>query len=88
MKITGQVLNTSIERRELVGKDGTRKEHTFARILLLVDEDGVKCAVSVKTFDHPDYMDSSKLPPVGKTWTSPRVRKYESMDGQIAEVNV
>lgn len=88
MKITGTVLNTSLERRELVGKDGTKKEHTFARILCLVEEDGSKCAICVKTFDHPDYMDKSNLPAVGKAWTSPRVRRYECLDGQIAEVNV
>lgn len=88
MKIKGQVLNGVVEQRELVGKDGNRAMHTFARVLLLVEEeDGGKCAVNVKMFDNPDYLDSSKLPAVGKVWVSPRVRKYESYDGQIAEVN-
>ena len=88
MKLSGTVLNCSFEERELVGKDGLKKSHKIGRVLLLAEDDGSKSAVSVRLFDSDQYTDSSKLPAVGSKWTTPRVRKYECYDGQIAEVMV
>lgn len=88
MKISGTVLNCSFDERDLVGKDGVKKMHRIGRVLVLADDDGQKSAVSVRLFDHADYFDAAKLPAVGTKWTSPRVKKYECYDGQIAEVIV
>lgn len=88
MKIMGQVLNSSFEERELVGKDGTKKMHKIGRVLLLADDDGAKSVFSVRLFDSAEYYEASKLPAVGTKWTSPRVKKYECFDGQVAEVMV
>lgn len=88
MKITGTVLNCSFEERDLVGKDGIKKSHKIARILVLAEDDGQKSAVSVRMFDNADFGEASKLPAVGTKWTSPRYKKYECYDGQIAEVMI
>lgn len=88
MKLSGTVLNCSFEERELVGKDGLKKSHKIGRVLLLAEDDGAKSAVSVRLFDSADYSDPTKLPAVGAKWTTPRVKRYECFDGQIAEVMV
>lgn len=84
MTITGNVINASIEERDLVGKDGVKKHSKISHVLLMVGDVGkVSEVVNLRAYD-ADF----DLPKVGEKWTTPRVRKYENFDGQVAEVMV
>lgn len=84
MTITGNVMNASIEERDLVGKDGVKKHSKISHVLMSVGEVGKAFeVVNLRAYD-ADF----QLPKIGEKWTSPRVRKYENFDGQVAEVMV
>lgn len=87
MDITGQVMCSSVEPRELVGKDGKKRTTLISHVLL-------NCTTkrgdsqSVEICNVRAYDAKFPLPEVGKSWTTPRVRKYECFDGTISEVLV
>lgn len=84
MVLKGKVLNAKTEERELVGKDGVKKNAKITHVLLQSADtsSGIEI-LNVKAYDV-----SWPLPDVGKDWTTPRVRRYENYDGQIADVTV
>ena len=92
MKLKGDVLNASIEERELVGKDGTKRNAKISHVLLIVtnvdkDADG-KPVKSPEVVNLRAYDADWPLPAIGtKDWETPRVRKYENYDGNVAEVS-
>lgn len=84
MKITGKVMNASVEDRELTGKDGTKRMSRVSHVLLSVGDIGKEFEiVNIRCYDA-----KWALPEIGKTWTSPSVRRYENFDGQVADVTV
>lgn len=83
MEIQGQVLNASIESRELVGKDGTKRTAKISHVLLMVSHGNQTEIVNLRSFD-ADWA----LPKVSEKWTTPRVKRYECFDGQVADVTV
>lgn len=84
MQLKGKVLNASVEERELVGKDGSKRKAKITHVLMQSDDvsNGVEI-LNVKAYDV-----EWSLPEIGKSWTTPRVRRYENYDGQIGEVSV
>lgn len=84
MKLTGDVLNASIEERDLVNKDGVKSHSKISHVLLTCkgEEGGVEI-VNLRAYDA-----KWDLPKVGTKWTTPRVRRYECFDGQVADVSV
>lgn len=84
MEIKGQVLNASIEERELTRKDGTKVNSKITHVLMsCTSSAGAVEIVNLRSFDA-----TFALPEVGKTWTTPRVKRYECFDGQVADVTV
>lgn len=83
MIMKGQVLNSSEETKELVGKDGTKRKSVVKHVLLSTKGDTGVEIVNVRSYDA-----EWKLPEVGKDWTTPRIRRYENFDGMVAEVSV
>lgn len=94
MKIKGIVLNSSIETRDLNRKDGTvEREVSIAHILLIVknpikDSAGKVTGSSDEVVNIRAFRPSFDIPSVGKEWETPRVKKYENFDGNIAQVMV
>ena len=84
MVITGDVLNASVEERELTSKDGTKQKAKISHVLLSTkgESNGVEI-VNLRSYDA-----QWTLPEIGKKWTTPRVKKYECFDGQVADVSV
>ena len=84
MTITGDVLNASVEDRELTSKDGTKQKAKISHVLLSTkgENNGVEI-VNLRSYDA-----QWTLPEIGKKWTTPRVKKYECFDGQVADVSV
>lgn len=84
MTIIGDVLNSSIEERDMVGKDGTKQHAKISHVLLSTknSEGGVEI-VNLRSYDA-----AWELPKIGTKWTTPRVKRYECYDGQVADVNV
>lgn len=84
MKIVGQVMNASEEIRELTGKDGSKRQAKVSHVLLSVGDVGKEFEiVNIRCYDA-----KWPLPAVGKSWTTPSVRRYENFDGQVADVTV
>lgn len=84
MVIKGQVLNASLEERDLTSKDGTKRRSKISHVLLNVPMPGGTIEiVNLRAYD-ADWA----LPQIGKEWTTPRVRRYECFDGQVADVSV
>lgn len=82
MTIQGQVINASIEERELTGKDGTKRKSRISHVLMSVtSKGGAVEIVNLRCYD-ADW----PLPQIGKEWTTPRIRRYECYDGQVADV--
>lgn len=85
MTLKGDVLNSSIEERELVGKDGTKRKAKVSHVLLICNDPKTK---QVEVLNIRAYDAEWPLPDVGvKGWETPRVRKYENYDGNVAEVS-
>ena len=84
MKLKGKVLNTSVEERDLVGKDGAKKHARISHVLMQAADasEGIEI-LNVKAYDA-----EWPLPEIGKDWITPRVRRYENYDGQIGDVTV
>lgn len=84
MKIQGQVLNVSREERELVNKEGVKRQAVIKHVLLLVqDDEGKAEVVNLRAYDV-----AWELPTIGETWETPRILKYVNYDGNVAEVMV
>lgn len=84
MTITGDVLNSSIEERDLTNKDGVKSHAKISHVLMSTKSDGG----GVEIVNLRAYDASWSLPEIGKKWTTPRVRRYECFDGQVADVSV
>ena len=84
MQLSGDVLNASVEARELVGKDGVKRTSNISHVLmsLKADNGGVEI-LNIRAFDA-----TWELPKIGTKWTTPRVKRYECFDGQVADVTV
>lgn len=85
MTIKGDVLNASIEERELKEKDGTTRKAKISHVALSVPHPsgGVEI-VNLRCYD-ADW----ELPKFGtKGWETPRVKRYECFDGMVADVSV
>lgn len=84
MNISGDVLNASIEERDLVNKEGVKNHAKISHVLMSIkgDSGGVEI-VNLRAYD-ADW----PLPEIGKKWTTPRVKRYECFDGQVADVSV
>lgn len=86
MIMTGQVINVSEETREMTSKDGASKRTAKIKHVLLMcpgSNGGVE-VVNLRAYDQ-DW----DLPKIGdKSWSTPRIRKYECYDGNVAEVMV
>lgn len=81
MVIKGMVMNASEEERELTGKDGSKRRAKISHVLLSVGEVGKDFeVVNIRSYDA-----EWKLPVVGKEWTTPRVKRYENFDGNVAD---
>lgn len=82
MIIEGVVMNASEEERELAGKDGQKRKAKISHVLLSVGEVGKEFeVVNLRAYDAV-----WKLPEVGKKWKTPRIKRYENLDGNVADV--
>lgn len=84
MVITGDVLNASIEERDLVNKEGVKSHAKISHVLISTKSDGG----GVEIVNLRSYDAAWELPKIGAKWTTPRVRRYECFDGQVADVSV
>lgn len=85
MTIKGDVLNSSVEERELTDKTGNKRNAKISHVLLSVSlpTGGIEI-INLRAYDA-----SWDLPKVGsKNWESPRIKRYENFDGQVADVSV
>lgn len=84
MVISGKVLNSSVEERDLTGKDGTKRHAKISHVLLQLKGEGGGLEIcNIRSYDA-----TWPLPEQGKDWTTPRIKRYECFDGMIAEVSV
>lgn len=83
MTLKGTVIDSNIEERDLVGKDGNKKHLVVRRVLL-----SVKNGAKVEICNCRAYDTAFELPKPGAEWTTPPVRRYECFDGMVAEVSV
>lgn len=84
MTLTGDVMNASVEERELTSKDGTKQKAKISHVLLSCKgENNTVEVVNLRSYDA-----EWTLPEIGKKWTTPRVKKYECYDGLVADVSV
>ena len=89
MEIIGDVLNANIEDRELVGKDGTKKPTKVSHVLLICKSGDAKSGETMEVVNLRCYNATWPLPAIGaKGWKTPRIKKYENFDGNVAEVMV
>ena len=84
MEITGDVLNASIEERDIVNREGVKSHAKISHVLLSVKtpNGGIEI-VNLRCYDA-----TWQLPELGKKWTTPRIKRYENFDGQVADVSV
>lgn len=84
MVLTGDVLNASVEERDMVNKEGVKSHAKISHVLLSVkaDNGGIEI-VNLRCYDA-----TWSLPELGKKWTTPRIKRYENFDGQVADVSV
>lgn len=84
MVLTGDVLNASVEERDMVNKEGVKSHAKISHVLLSVkaDNGGIEI-VNLRCYDA-----TWSLPELGKRWTTPRIKRYENFDGQVADVSV
>ena len=84
MTLTGDVINASIEERELTGKDGAKRKSKISHVLLMAGKGETTEIINIRAYD-ADW----PLPAIGtKGWITPRIRRYENFDGQVADVSV
>lgn len=83
MTFKGTVLNSSTEQREMTGKDGGKRKSNIAHVLLDVKDGDTREVVNIRCYD-PEWT----VPEIGKSWTSPRVKKYENYDGMVGDATV
>ena len=83
MIIEGEVLNSSTEMKDLVGKDGVKRSNRISHVLVMCKSNAGVEIVNLRAFDA-----TWELPKIGVKWTSPRVKRYECFDGQVADVLV
>lgn len=83
MQFKGIVLNSSVEEREMTGKDGSKRNAKIAHVLLDVKDGETREVVNLRGYD-PEWT----CPEIGKSWTSPRVKKYENYDGMVGDATV
>lgn len=84
MTIKGQVINCSVEKRALVGKDGVKRDTTISHVLLMSGQPGKDCeVVNLRSYD-----ENFILPKIGTEFVTPPIKKYENFSGQVAEVMV
>lgn len=83
MKAKGTVLNSSIEDREMTDKDGRKRVSKIAHVLLDCKDGDSREVVNIRCYD-PSWT----LPDIGKTWESPRIKKYENYDGMVGDATV
>lgn len=88
MQIRGQVLNASLEKREMLNKDGVKAVHNILHILLLEKDkaSGASFVHNIRSFDNPAFPAESSLPSIGSDFTTPHIKKYECYNGQVSEV--
>lgn len=78
MILTGKVIKSFREERDLVGKDGEKKHMVVSRVLLMIEDELASCC---------SYDSDFVLPKVGELhWNSPSVKRYENYKGMVAEV--
>lgn len=84
MVLTGDVLNASVEERDMVNREGVKSHAKISHVLLSVkaDNGGIEI-VNLRCYDA-----TWSLPELGKKWTTPRIKRYENFDGQVADVSV
>lgn len=84
MVLTGDVLNASMEERDLVNREGVKSHAKISHVLLSAkaDNGGIEI-VNLRCYDA-----TWPLPELGKKWTTPRIKRYENFDGQVADVSV
>lgn len=83
MVIKGKVLIVNQEDKELVSKEGIRRQSKLSHVVLSAVIDGKPEIVNVRCYDA-----AFPLPEMGKEWTTPRIRKYECPDGNVSDVSV
>lgn len=84
MTLVGNVLNSSVETRELVGKDGVKRSSKISHVLVSLEAAGGGVEIlNVRAYDA-----TWELPKIGAKWTTPRIKRYECFDGQVADVTV
>lgn len=83
MQIEGMVLKATEEERELTGKDGSKRRARVSHVLMTVGTGKDIEIVNIKAYDA-----SWKLPPENKPWVTPRIKRYENFDGNVADVSV
>lgn len=85
MVLKGSVLNTKSDSRELVGKDGLKKQVTILYVqMMLGGESPEICLVK----HYQEIGREFPLPVVGKDWTTPAIKKYENYNGLSSEALV
>lgn len=82
MRINIKVLNTSVEERDFVNKDGSKRHATISHVL-----GEFTCPVQKRLviMNFRSYSDNFVLPKVGANWDTPFIRRLESNDGNIYE---
>lgn len=83
MQFKGIVVNTSSEQREMTDKNGKSRKANIAHVLLDVKDGDSREFVNIRCYD-PEWT----LPEIGKSWASPRVKKYENYDGMVGDASV
>lgn len=84
MKVDGIVIASKVEQRELVGKDGVKRNAVITSVVIQSDaKDGTVEILNCRTYEPL----GADVPKRGDKWISPRnVKKYENYNGTIAEV--
>lgn len=84
MKVEGIVIESQVEQRELVGKDGVKRNAVITSVVLQGEaKDGKREILNCRTYEPL----GADLPKHGDKWvTLRRVKKYENYNGMIAEV--
>lgn len=84
MVIKGKVANASVERRDLVGKDGVKRNTQISHVLIFVGEFGKAGAevVNLRSYDEMFI-----LPTIGSDYVTPPIKTYQNYTG-VAEVMV
>lgn len=82
MRIEIKVLNTSIEERDFVNKDGSKRHVQISHVL-----GEYTCPVSKRPviMNFRSYNATWPLPKIGEKWPTPTIRRLESNDGNIYE---